>query len=226
MMPKVTIVVLSPQGDEKKLERTLNSISQQNYDEVETLVIAPHAVALPAFVEQAFFGTPADLAHGITLAQQHAKGEFVTFMQAPDFITDEGDLAHCLAEVDQRDVELGMANFTSLKDGLFYFGAYVRGNYGLLNPTNLIPYMRFHLGLRGGWGLFLRRELLMRLTPQNSGQRVLYQAVHQAKKALLLESRFYCLVVEGSHQVAPFEWKRTNDIGPIARGQPPECNLA
>lgn len=51
MMPKVTIVVLSPQGDEEKLKRTLNSISQQTYDEVETLVIAPHAVTLPAFVE-------------------------------------------------------------------------------------------------------------------------------------------------------------------------------
>lgn len=207
MMPKVTIVVLSPQGDEEKLKRTLNSISQQTYDEVETLVIAPHAVTLPAFVEQAFFGTPADLAHGITLAQQHAKGEFITFMQAPDFIMDEADLSQCMDEVDQRDVELGLANFTTLEGDQFYFNTYLRGKYGLINANNIIPYMRFHRGFRGIWGLFLRRELLMRLTPQNSGQRVLYQAVHQAKKALLLESRFYCLVVEGSHQVAPFEWQ-------------------
>lgn len=72
-------------------------------------------------------------------------------------------------EVDQRDVELGLANFTTLEGGQFYFNTYLRGKYGLINANNIIPYMRFHRGFRGIWGLFLRQELLMRLTPQNSG---------------------------------------------------------
>ena len=67
--------------------------------------------------------------------------------------------------------------------------------------------MRFYRAFRNIWSLFINKELLEKLAAQNQGQRVLYQAVHLAKKAIIMQSKFYCLVEAADNQVEPFRWQ-------------------
>lgn len=208
-MPKVTIVIMDTTGKQADLAKCLDSISKQTYSDYELLLVTSEesSLAVPPSVTQYELSGQVDLAKTITLAKQHANGQFVTFMQARDFIFGDDALANCLQEVDKRDVDLGMANLVSLADGNFYLSDHQLGNYGLINTNNLIPYMRFYRAFRNTWGLFINKELLEKLATQNQGQRVLYQAVHLAKKAIIMQSKFYCLVEAADNQVEPFRWQ-------------------
>ena len=210
-MESITVVVLDELGNGEGLDKCIESIKKQSYRAVEILVVSTHKnVNVLGATNVYLANNNWSLEELVALTYHQAKGDWVTFMQSKDFILQDDALVKCMQELAVRDVDMGVANLITLDSGQFEFIWHKKSMSGLVTTNNILPYMRFFKSFQNIWGLFLKKTLLEKLVGQDlkdSKQELLYQAVHLATKALIMNSHFYCWVADGKDKWPKFKWQ-------------------
>lgn len=210
-MESITVVVLDELGNGEGLDKCIESIKKQSYRAVEILVISTNKNANVLDVTNVYLAKNKwSLEELVALTYHQAKGDWVTFMQSKDFILQDDALVKCMQELAVRDVDMGVANLITLDSGQFTFIWHSKSMSGLVTTNNILPYMRVFKSFQNIWGLFLKKTLLEKLVAQDlkdSKQELLYQAVHLATKALIMNSHFYCWVADGKDKWPKFKWQ-------------------
>lgn len=126
MSEKISVIVLS-YGDEKELNRCIDRVLQQNYKDYELIVVSANKnTELEEKVNNNDLMTvyikDADKLEDLrAYALSKASGDKILFVEPNDFLIDENSITTLDEVYIQKNADLLLNSFMTLKDGKFYF---------------------------------------------------------------------------------------------------------
>lgn len=126
MSEKISVIVLS-YGDEKELNRCIDRVLQQNYKDYELIVVSANKnTELEEKVNNNDLMTvyikDADKLEDLrAYALSKASGDKILFLEPNDFLIDENSITTLDEVYIQKNADLLLNSFMTLKDGKFYF---------------------------------------------------------------------------------------------------------
>lgn len=126
MSEKISVIVLS-YGDEKELNRCIDRVLQQNYKDYELIVVSANKNT--ELEEKAnsndrmtLYIKDADKLEDLrAYALSKASGDKILFVEPNDFLIDENSITTLDEVYTQKNADLLLNSFMTLKDGKFYF---------------------------------------------------------------------------------------------------------
>ena len=190
MSEKISVIVLA-HGDEKELIRCVDRILNQNYKDYELIVVSIQKNSelkekVNSNDRMTLYIKDADKLEDLrAYALSKASGDKILFIEPNDFLIDENSITTLDEVYTQKNADLLLNSFMTLKDGNFYFG---NGDVQHILEIEFLFYQCQNVEFRKLGGSLIKRSLFDEVVSDDlvKSDQVLLNSLSKKLKILFL----------------------------------------
>lgn len=193
MSEKISVIVLS-YGDEKELNRCIDRVLHQNYKDYELIVVSTNRNT--ELEEKAnnndrmtLYIKDADKLEDLrAYALSKASGDKILFVEPNDFLVDESSITILNEVYTQKNADLLLNSFMTLKDGNFYFG---NGDVQHVLGSEFLFYQCQNVEFRKLGGALIKKSLFDEIASDDlvKSDQILLNSLSKKAKNIIFDHR-------------------------------------